>query len=147
MDFTEVLSTLSQGATGRFDEWDGARWHDINDAGGSPTPTVQTLNSNSFLISGGWKTAVAIAGEGAFMPVPTGSGTITIGVTLTGDSTCNLQFSMVGQEAGTNEYFNVPFTVDGNTVTYTPSPGATFIQTIFQESALWYPGVEFQATF
>lgn len=148
VDFTQVLSTLSQGATGRFDQWDGARWHDINDGGGSPTPTVQTLTSDSFLISGGWATDDIISGDGVVIVPTTGEGTITIGVTLTGDSTCNLQFTATGPgEPDANDYTNVTFTVDGDTITYTTPFGDVITQSTFQESALWYPGVEFDVKF
>jgi hypothetical protein len=142
IDLTQLLPTLSQNATGRFDGYTDnvlVPWHNLNNEGGQPS--VTTLTSSQLTIQGAYSYSHESIG--------TGSGSIAISITLGSGNSCVVSLNMTGSFRGGTQFvssgtYSTSSNGDYTTVTYTLNDGWTVVQSVFGSSAEWYPGVEFK---
>ncbi|MDY7225587.1 hypothetical protein [Hyalangium rubrum] len=141
-DLTQLLPTLTQGATGRFDgHTDNSLdpWHNLNNEGGQPA--VTTLTASQLLLQGAYSYSHESIGSG--------SGSITLSIALAGSNACVVSLTFTGAFGGGTTFTSsgtYSTTQDGDytQVTYALNDGWKLVQTPFGSSALWYQGVEFQ---
>jgi len=141
VNLVPLLPTLQQGCTGRFDG-QTTEWHDLNNDGDNgATPTVVTLNSTTLELQGGYA-------YDHFATDGSGSGTMSLGIYLTGPATCVVTGSASGS------WLNFSFSSSGTwqvlsggddpTLQFNLTDGPQITLSSFGDSVGWYQGIELQ---
>lgn len=129
----QLLTILSQGATGRFDGYTVA-WYNLNIDGGEPTPSVQTLTDTQLTISGGYSYSEGIGD--VFLQLVIGSS----------DSSCSFQVATGGPygdaSLSSNGVYKLGNDIDWRAIEITLNDGSTATIQPFGSSARWYPGIK-----